>query len=110
MPQGDRRGPRGAGPRSGRGLGNCQGKDTPGFEDPVFGQTQGWRRSWFGRFGGFGRRHRFFATGRGRWNEFDNAPPTGEESLQDLKAEEDWLARNLDQVRKHIQEIGTKEK
>jgi len=60
MPRGDRTGPVGAGPRSGRGLGYCGGADGPGYESRL-----GWRRGWSG---GFGWRHRFFATGRAGWD------------------------------------------
>ena len=31
MPRGDRRGPDGMGPMTGRGQGNCAGADAPGF-------------------------------------------------------------------------------
>jgi len=32
MPQGNRKGPGGEGPRTGRGMGFCSGNDQPGFE------------------------------------------------------------------------------
>ncbi len=32
MPGGDRKGPGGAGPRTGRGMGRCNGNDQPGSE------------------------------------------------------------------------------
>ncbi|KUK37400.1 MAG: Uncharacterized protein XD67_1303, partial [Thermodesulfobacterium commune] len=34
MPWGDRTGPLGLGPRTGRGLGYCSGANTPGFMIP----------------------------------------------------------------------------
>ncbi len=55
MPGGDRTGPAGLGPRTGRARGFCGGYATPGFMDPAPG------RGAFGR--GRGWRHWFFATG-----------------------------------------------
>ena len=54
MPGGDKRGPRGQGPMTGRGAGYCAGFDGPGFmaDDTARGAGFGWGR-------GFG--------GRGRW-------------------------------------------
>ncbi len=53
MPAGDRTGPMGQGPRSGRGKGLCSGNDTPGFEN-----DENRRRA--------GRTGNGSATGRGR--------------------------------------------
>jgi Family of unknown function (DUF5320) len=61
MPGGDRTGPMGTGPGTGRGLGYCGGYDAPGFANPVFDRGLGWRRGWGG---GFGWRHRFSEMGR----------------------------------------------
>ncbi|MBU1699351.1 MAG: DUF5320 domain-containing protein [Candidatus Eisenbacteria bacterium] len=60
MPGGDRRGPRGEGPRTGRAVGLCSGYENPGFMNPGFG----------GMGRGFGRGRRFrgfggFRRGRG---------------------------------------------
>jgi len=46
MPWGDRTGPRGAGPMTGRAMGYCAGYPAPGYANPGFG---------FGRGRGFGR-------------------------------------------------------
>ena len=53
MPHGDRTGPYGEGPGSGRGLGYCNGYNTPGYMN----QQAGFRGAGFGRgFGhGYGR-------------------------------------------------------
>lgn len=42
MPRGDRTGPDGMGPMTGRGMGFCAGFDTPGFMNPCYGR--GFRR------------------------------------------------------------------
>ena len=63
MPRGDRTGPAGFGPMTGRGLGYCAGYGQPGFMAPGFGGGRGWGRGWgrgygrgfgWGRFGGYG--------------------------------------------------------
>jgi len=72
MPGGDRTGPEGRGPKTGRGAGYCAGNDQPGFTEPGprggggfgfgFGRGRGagwgWRRG--GRVRGFGGRGRGF--------------------------------------------------
>ncbi|MBD3402701.1 hypothetical protein GF420_07385 [candidate division GN15 bacterium] len=76
MPGGDRTGPLGRGPLSGRGAGYCRGNDAPGYVDR-YG-----RRGYGGGYGR-GRRHRYFATGmpgggrgfgRGRYGYAADAP------------------------------------
>ncbi len=41
MPQGDRTGPDGRGPRTGRGMGFCSGANQPGFMNSGFGREFG---------------------------------------------------------------------
>ena len=65
MPGGDRTGPEGYGPRSGRGFGYCSGYDSPGY-------TKGVPRGGRGFGGGFGRGYGW-GRGRGygyRWRSF----------------------------------------
>ena len=52
MPRGDRTGPWGAGPMTGRAAGYCAGYSVPGFMNPTVGYGRGWGR---GRGRGFGR-------------------------------------------------------
>lgn len=54
MPRGDKTGPDGMGPRTGRGMGFCNGYDEPGYTNPRRGRGfgRGLRRG----FGGFFRR------------------------------------------------------
>ena len=50
MPRGDRTGPQGKGPKTGRGLGLCTGNKKPGNQNPQGrprdgrGRGKGWRR------------------------------------------------------------------
>ena len=69
MPRGDRTGPMGSGPMTGRGMGYCAGNPGPGFMVPGpglgfgrgfgmgrgrgLGRGRGWRRAGFGRFWGY---------------------------------------------------------
>jgi len=59
MPRGDRTGPWGAGPMTGRAAGYCAGYPVPGYMNPIPRYGRGW-----GRGGGRGRGRGF---GRGWW-------------------------------------------
>jgi len=101
MPGGDRTGPQGVGPRTGRGMGYCSDSDQPGFTN----QAPGFRGGFgFGRGGtGRGWRHRYYATGVPGW-----VPLTPEQETADLKAQADWLKGQLDTIQKRIEEIKPK--
>jgi hypothetical protein len=57
MPGGDRTGPAGFGPMTGRAAGYCAGYPVPGYMNPIPG-----RGNW-GRGGGRGYRNGYYATG-----------------------------------------------
>jgi hypothetical protein len=67
MPQGDRRGPNGNGPKSGRGLGFCYGNETAGY----LTMEQGGRGVGYGRGRGFGNQHRYGGYRMGRYAQSD---------------------------------------
>jgi Family of unknown function (DUF5320) len=98
MPGGDRTGPTGAGPRTGRGMGYCSSNDQPGYAGaaPAFRCGFGFRRAGMGR----GWRHRFYATGIPGW-----VPPTQEQETADLKAQADLLKTQLDAIQKRLKEL-----
>ncbi|MFW9829254.1 MAG: DUF5320 domain-containing protein [Candidatus Thorarchaeota archaeon] len=116
MPGGDRTGPRGLGPRTGRGLGYCAGYDTPGF-------TKG-PGMWLGRGRGWGIGYgRGFGYGRDRgwgyrfplYEPFYPAYPlrfvpevTSESQLSMLKQEKDYLESELNGISSAIKEISKK--
>lgn len=52
MPRGDRTGPRGEGPRTGRQMGFCVGNEHPGYVYRNMNQGPGFGRQFRGRFGG----------------------------------------------------------
>jgi hypothetical protein len=61
MPRGDKTGPNGAGPKTGRAAGYCAGYSVPGYTNPIRGYRRGFGRGWGRGFGrgwsrGFGRR------------------------------------------------------
>jgi len=82
MPGGDRSGPAGMGPMTGRAAGFCAGYPTPGYMNPYggrypyggFGMGRGWGRG-FGRGMGFGRGRGWGrGYGYGYYNPYPSAP------------------------------------
>ena len=98
MPGGDRTGPNGMGPMTGRSLGYCSNRGN-GFIGRL------------GRFCGFGRG---FGAGRGAgrgWNRgygFANVPPRYESEAEALAAQADILQSELDAVKARLNEINKK--
>ena len=61
MPRGNRTGPRGLGPMTGRAMGYCAGYPVPGYLNPFGGWGSGLARGyWMGRGGGRGFRRGFW--------------------------------------------------
>jgi hypothetical protein len=87
MPGGDRTGPAGFGPMTGRGAGFCAGYPVPGFMNPAWGRGGGgwgWGRGGGGA-GGWRHRHGYYATGLPGWQRSfvgwpGYAPPLAEGS------------------------------
>lgn len=114
MPRGDRTGPAGMGPMTGRAAGYCAGYDVPGYVNPVPGRGfglgfgRGWGRGWRWR-------HWFYATGLPGWARFGYAPawtvpsayaaPTAEQEIDVLKQQSEWLKGQLDAINKRITEL-----
>ncbi len=91
MPRGDGTGPNGMGPRTGRGLGYCNGYDNPGFNK---GMPRGGA--------GFGRGFR----ARRFWNE-PTYPQriTKEEEKRMLEDEKKYIENELNDIKKRLDEI-----
>jgi len=111
MPRGDRTGPDGEGPMTGRAAGYCAGYAMPGYANLMPGRRfSGWSRA--GRRGG-GRgqrwRHWFYATGLPRWARFgpspDWAPPIPEQEAGALRAQAEWLQGELDAIHQRLGEL-----
>jgi hypothetical protein len=117
MPAGDRTGPKGIFPRSGRAAGYCAGFDMPGYANPGpgrgFGMGLGWGRGFGGRGGGgHGWRHMFYATGRPGWMRFGgNAAPYQKPDpnleKQELKDQAEELQSELDFIKNRLSKIET---
>jgi hypothetical protein len=118
MPRGDRTGPEGLGPMTGRAAGYCTGYSVPGFMNPTRGFGRGLGR---GRGRGWGRGY-----GRGWWtyppvtiNPTKYPPvaqPTSPEhevaALENyqkgLKAEKAYLEQEMNRIKSRIKEIKAK--
>jgi hypothetical protein len=124
MPGGDRTGPRGMGPMTGRAAGYCADHDAPGYTNPAprLGFGMGWRR----RGGGWGWRNWYYATGLPSWargvpgwgpwgyapiwgrpQAYGSyaAPPTPEQEAKYLKAQAEWLREQLDALNQRIEDL-----
>ena len=111
MPAGDRTGPVGQGPRTGRALGYCSGYDVPGYTK-AGGAGMGWgMRRGGGR--GLGRGFRGGGFGWGRTANFNPqygtdpywGAPTQEEELKQLKRQAEDLKDAQKNIEKRIQEL-----
>jgi hypothetical protein len=119
MPLGDRTGPWGFGPMTGRAAGYCAGYSGPGYVNPVPGRgfgRGGWGRGWGRGFGG-GR-----GWGRGfGWGPYSFGAPYGphapayvpayapsygpEDEVTALKDQAKYFEEALQEVKKRIEEI-----
>ena len=114
MPGGDRTGPTGMGPMTGRAAGYCAGLPTPGFINAPGGRGFGG--------GGRGRRNRFYATGlTGRQRAAAGMPAFGaaplgdpaavskEQELNLLKQQAQIIEQQMKQLQERIQQLQTEE-
>lgn len=104
MPFGDRTGPQGLGPRTGRGAGYCSGFSGPGFMNPAAGRGF----YGFGRGRGRGWRNCYWATGMPGWARggygFSRFAPgfTAEEEMGILRDEAEYLKQQLNEVQNRM--------
>ena len=118
MPRGDRTGPGGWGPMTGRGMGYCAGYDAPGYAGPASGFGPGRGRGWWGG-GGRGWRHRYYGTGQPRWARYDYPSPwaygrygpamTEEQEVELLKDQAEALRRQMEAITKRLEELEKEE-
>jgi hypothetical protein len=125
MPFGDRTGPQGLGPMTGRAAGHCAGYSVPGYANPVPGR--GWGRG-FGGGRGWGRG---FGGGRGWGRGFGWGPPWGapygpyapayapaygpayapsygpEDEVTALKDQARYFEGALEEIKKRLEEVET---
>ncbi|MFW6180162.1 MAG: DUF5320 domain-containing protein [Spirochaetota bacterium] len=124
MPGGDRTGPMGYGPMTGRAAGYCAGYPAPGYMNPVPG---GRGFGWGGR--GRGWRNWYYATGLPGWARagwripaygapgatYGGGVPLSpaiepEQEMDLLKREAEMLGSRLDEIQRRIQELEKGEK
>lgn len=122
MPGGDRTGPMGMGPMTGRGAGNCEGESVSGLAGTPGGRGRGFG----GGRGRRGRRNRFNATGLTGWQRAEAgmsasggsqeaagseaSPETTpdvrqQQTLDPLKSEAKRYANGLEQINQRIAEL-----
>lgn len=104
MPRGDKSGPIGQGPMTGRARGYCVGNDVPGYmeERSGLGMARGFRG---GRKSGLGRgmamRHKM----RNAAPLEDDLAPTKEEERNYLSRQAERLKRTLNEVEQRINKL-----
>lgn len=128
MPGGDRTGPMGRGPMTGRGAGFCAGYGVPGYMGFAgrggrggLGFGRGMGRGSMGR--GRGWRNRFWATGLPGWARFDAYPwgpwggvpydmgaPVPEQEVDMLKQQAEMFEKSLGDIRRRIDELSEETK
>jgi len=104
MPRGDKRGPLGAGPMTGRGMGYCAGYDYPGFANPAW--ASGFGRGFRGGYG---------PGGRAPYQAMSYGPPAGferpfskDDEIRYLRDQANYCGRLLEQINRRIAEIENK--
>ena len=110
MPGGDRTGPEGLGPMTGRAAGSCAGSSAPGYMSAAGGRGLAGR----GRGGGRGWRNRFFATGLPGWMRagFGHQPTPVDEKqeLAGLKRQAQLLQNSLKEIDERMEQLGKEDK
>jgi len=117
MPRGDRTGPMGMGPMTGRAAGFCTGFGMPGYANAVpgrgfgmaFGGGRGFRGHGFGG-GGRGWRNWFYATGLPGWTPTGRyatpySSPDPELEKAALKNQQAALQSELDGIKERLVEL-----
>ncbi|MBN1522599.1 MAG: DUF5320 domain-containing protein [Candidatus Aureabacteria bacterium] len=122
MPFGDRTGPDGMGPMTGRAAGYCAGYAVPGYMNPVYGRGLGYGRGrgrgFFGRGGGRGWRNWHWATGVPGWGRAGYGYPvyaggvypyrpelTSKEEMDVLKEQAEALKQELEEIQNHMKTL-----
>jgi len=120
MPGGDRTGPMGQGPMTGRAAGYCTGSPMPGHMDSAQGRRFGNRGHGFWRRGGGirsgrGWRNRFYAAGWGFgpyaiYGDPARLSTVREEEMELLREQANYLGDTLKDIQKRIEELNIQER
>jgi hypothetical protein len=119
MPRGDRTGPVGYGPMTGRGAGFCAGSPVPGYFSPMGRGFRGRGRG-FGYYGsGRGFRHQFYAADMPLWarDAYNFQPVPGyyekysqESEVKALSQEAKLLKQELKAIEDRLEQLKKAEK
>jgi hypothetical protein len=108
MPGGDRTGPAGLGPMTGRAAGYCAGYGVPGYINPIPGRVRGWFGRGMGRGWGRGWGMNYFGGTFPAWGYY-GAPASPyspelspEEELALLKEDAEVLKQQLKELQGYI--------
>ena len=105
MPRGDRTGPAGMGPMTGRAAGYCAGYGVPGYMNPYGGRMGGgfgWGR---GRAWGYGPPAAFWGAPYG---VYPSAPPySAEQERQALQSQVKFFEDQIAALKTRIEELGS---
>lgn len=96
MPRGDRTGPEGFGPMSGRGLGYCNGYESPGYTKGIPRGGRG-----YGRGRGFGRGPGY---GRGNYGWYDRGYSNPEPAIP-TASEKTLIENEIKVVKEHLKNL-----
>jgi hypothetical protein len=121
MPRGDRSGPMGMGPRTGRAAGYCAGYSMPGYANSLPGRGA---YGGGGGLGGRGHRHWYYATGLTGWqraaqgwysaqsaapgfygNSYSQMAPQEEAKM--IRSQIGQLEQNIKEARERLEELET---
>ncbi len=113
MPLGDKTGPLGLGPGTGRRLGYCAGYPYPGYLNPIgrgwgrgWGRGFGWRRGWGRGWGlGWGRRWGYPPAWMFPYFDYPVEELTPKEEKELLKEEKEILKDELEVLREEMKAI-----
>jgi len=108
MPEGDRTGPTGQGPGTGRAFGYCYGYDSPGCaKGPGRGMGKGFAYGrGMGRGREFGRGRKFAASCHGYIHGPQNRPPLNkEDEVRFLKSEAEALKHSQQDIEKRLLDL-----
>ena len=119
MPRGDRTGPEGRGPMTGRAGGFCAGHSQPGYANPWSRGGRG-AAPGFGQGAGRGWRHMYYATGLTGWQreyplqvypsaiQYRVPEPqtmTKEQEIDGLKGQAQYFEGVLGEIRKRLDQL-----
>lgn len=114
MPRGDKTGPQGMGPRTGRGMGYCSGYDVPGFMNPGPGAVGRFFSGGLGLARGRGRAMPGYGmgmawgrgTGRGRgYSSFPSYPEAGPPAPLSAEEEKTFIQGSIAALKSRLEEM-----